>query len=118
VEEYIAAFLRADVEGIKRLLADDVLMEMPPMTNWFTGPANYGVFMEWVFEKAPGPWRALPISANGQPGFAAYHRDGDGTFRMHTLHVFTVGPAGIVRNTVWVDEDVWDLFGLERTLPA
>ena len=26
-------------------------MEMPPMLNWFVGPDNYGLFMEWVFEQ-------------------------------------------------------------------
>jgi RNA polymerase sigma-70 factor (ECF subfamily) len=43
------AFEHADVEGLKRLLTEDVLMEMPPMLNWFAGRSNYGLFMEWVF---------------------------------------------------------------------
>jgi len=32
--------LAADVEGLKRLLTEDVLMEMPPMLNWFAGRAT------------------------------------------------------------------------------
>ncbi|WP_256370959.1 hypothetical protein [Micromonospora sp. KC207] len=39
-------FENADVKGLKRLLTEDVLMEMPPMLNWFAGPDNYVVFME------------------------------------------------------------------------
>ena len=50
VDRYMKAFEHADVEGLKRLLTEDVLMEMPPMLNWFAGPGNYGLFMEWVFE--------------------------------------------------------------------
>ena len=38
VDRYMEAFERADVEALKRLLADDVLMEMPPLFNWFIGP--------------------------------------------------------------------------------
>ncbi|GAA3069697.1 hypothetical protein [Streptosporangium carneum] len=43
------AFELADVEGLKRLLTEDVLMEMPPMLNGFSGRGDYGLFMEWVF---------------------------------------------------------------------
>src|SRR3954452_20196436 len=44
VERYMKAFEDADVDGIKQLLTVDVVMEMPPMLNWFAGPGNYGVF--------------------------------------------------------------------------
>ena len=37
VDRYMKAFEHADVEGLKRLLTEDVLMEMPPMLNWFVG---------------------------------------------------------------------------------
>ena len=40
VDRYMKAFEDADVEGLKRLLTDDVLMEMPPMVNWFAGREN------------------------------------------------------------------------------
>lgn len=50
IERYMKAFEQADIAGLKHLLTDDVVMEMPPMTNWFAGPDNYGAFMTWVFE--------------------------------------------------------------------
>ena len=74
VDRYMKAFEHADVEGLKRLLTEDVIMEMPPMLNWFAGPGNYGLFMEWVFEQAGTDWYLLVVAANGQPGFAAYRR--------------------------------------------
>ncbi|WP_225847372.1 RNA polymerase subunit sigma-70 [Streptomyces sp. HPF1205] len=112
VERYMSAFENADIEGLKRLLADDVLMEMPPMLNWFTGRDNYGRFMEWVFAKAGTRWRLAPVAANGQPGFAAYNLRESGAFELHTLQVFTVTAAGISRNTVFQDADVFATFGL------
>lgn len=30
---------------------------------------------------APGDWRMIPTTANGQPAAAAYNRDADGTLR-------------------------------------
>ena len=69
VDRYMKAFEHADVEGLKRLLTEDVLMEMPPMVNWFVGRGNYGLFMEWVFEQAGTDWCLKAVAANGQPGF-------------------------------------------------
>jgi RNA polymerase sigma-70 factor, ECF subfamily len=117
VDRYMRAFERADVEGLKRLLTEDVLMEMPPMINWFTGPGNYGLFMEWVFEAAGTDWCLKPVAANGQPGFAAYRRAGDG-YELHTLQVFTVTAKGISRNSVFQDSEVFASFGLPARLAA
>ncbi|WP_214407271.1 sigma-70 family RNA polymerase sigma factor [Pseudonocardia lacus] len=112
VERYMKAFELADVEGLKRLLTEDVLMEMPPMLNWFSGRTNYGLFMEWVFATAGKDWLLREVAANGgQPGFAAYRRVGDG-YVLHTLQVFTVNSAGISRNSVFQEPDVFATFGL------
>jgi RNA polymerase sigma-70 factor (ECF subfamily) len=117
VDRYMKAFEQADVEGLKRLLTEDVVMEMPPMVNWFAGPGNYGLFMEWVFDAAGTDWRLTAVAANGQPGFAAYRRAGDG-YELHTLQVFTVTAAGISRNSVFTDPEVFASFGLAARLDA
>ena len=117
VDRYMEAFERADVEGLKRLLTADVLMEMPPMLNWFVGPANYGLFMEWVFAAAGTDWCLKAVAANGQPGFAAYRRVGDG-YELHTLQVFTVTAEGISRNSVFQESEVFTSFGLAARLDA
>ena len=111
------AFEHADVEGLKRLLTEDVLMEMPPMVNWFVGRDNYGVFMDWVFAKAGTDWRLGAVAANGQPGFAAYGRV-DGGYELHTLQIFTVTADGISRNSVFQDSEVFASFGLAAWLDA
>ncbi|MFI6585947.1 sigma-70 family RNA polymerase sigma factor [Embleya sp. NPDC050493] len=117
VDRYMKAFEQADVEGLKRLLTEDVIMEMPPMLNWFAGPGKYGMFMEWVFEVAGTDWSLQPVAANGQPGFAAYRRVGDG-YELHTLQIFTVTAAGISRNSVFQDPEVFASFGLPARLDA
>ena len=118
IDRYMKAFERADVEGLKRLLTEDVLMEMPPMINWFTGPGNYGLFMDWVFEAAGTDWLLKEVTANGgQPAFAAYCRVGAG-YELHTLQVFTVTAQGISRNSVFQDPEVFASFGLPAALDA
>jgi RNA polymerase sigma-70 factor, ECF subfamily len=115
VDRYMKAFEQADVEGLKRLLTEDVLMEMPPMLNWFVGPANYGLFMEWVFEAAGTDWCLKAVAANGQHGFAAYRRVGAG-YELHTLQIFTVTAEGISRNSVFQESEVFASFGLATAL--
>jgi RNA polymerase sigma-70 factor (ECF subfamily) len=117
VDRYMKAFEHADVEGLKRLLTEDVIMEMPPMLNWFAGPDNYGLFMAWVFEKAGTAWRVEAVAANGQHGFAAYRRVADG-FELHTLQILTVTGRGISRNSVFQDIEVFTSFGLAARLDA
>jgi RNA polymerase sigma-70 factor (ECF subfamily) len=115
LDRYTDAFVRADVEGITALLTQDVLMEMPPMVNWFTGRAAYGQFMDWVYGVGGTDWRALPVAANGQPGFAAYRRDGGG-YALHTLQVLTVTADGVSRNSVFQDPAVFASFDLPDRL--
>ena len=116
VDRYMKAFERADVEGLKRLLTADVLMEMPPMLNWFSGRSNYGLFMDWVFAKAGKDWLLKEVTANGgQPGFAAYRRSGGG-YELHTLQIFTVTADGISRNSVFQDSEVFAAFDLAAEL--
>ena len=117
VDRYMKAFEEADVEALKRLLTDDVIMEMPPMLNWVVGPGNYGLFMQWVFEAAGTDWSLKPVAANGQPGFAAYRRVGDG-YELHTLQIFTVTTQGISRNSVFQESEVFASFGLAARLDA
>jgi RNA polymerase sigma-70 factor, ECF subfamily len=117
VDRYMEAFEHADVDALKRLLTEDVVMEMPPMLNWFAGTHNYGLFMDWVFAAAGTDWSLKAVAANGQPGFAAYRRS-DGGYELHTLQIFTVTAAGISRNSVFQDAEVFASFGLATGLDA
>jgi RNA polymerase sigma-70 factor, ECF subfamily len=85
------------------------------MVNWFAGPGNYGLFMDWVFAQAGTDWQLKTVAANGQPGFAAYGRVDDG-YALHTLQIFTVTTEGISRNSVFQDSEVFASFGLTASL--
>lgn len=115
VERYMSAFERADVGGLARLLADEVVLEMPPMWNWYVGPSAYGRFMTRVYETRGRDWRTVPSRANRQPAMVAYNRQ-DGQYRLHTFQVFTVERGAITRTTVYQDPDVFALFELPEIL--
>jgi RNA polymerase sigma-70 factor, ECF subfamily len=118
VDRYVAAFERADIAALTRLLTDDVVMEMPPIRNWFRGRQNYGRFIARSYSMRGTDWRTIPTTANGQPAVAAYTRSTDGEYRIHTLQVFTVRPDGICHLTVFQDDPVFAIFQLPTTIPG
>jgi RNA polymerase sigma-70 factor (ECF subfamily) len=111
VERYVAAFERADVPGLTAMLADEVVLEMPPMWNWYAGPAAYAGFMERVYRTRGTAWRCVPLWANGEAGFAAYL---DGA--LHTVQLLTVAGGRVLRTSVFQHPDVLALFELSPNL--
>ena len=95
VDRYVAAFENADVEGLTTMLANDVVMEMPPMWNWYRGVEAYAGFMRRVYRLNGTSWRTEPLWANGEAGFAAYAAG-----ELHTVQLFTVHAGRVTRTTV------------------
>ena len=116
IDEYIAAFESADVEALTRLLADEVVLEMPPFPLWLTGREHYQAFIARVFALRGPDWRMLPTAANGRPALAAYARDADGNYSAHSIQVVTVAPFTICQNVVFQNPRLFKLFDLPMTL--
>jgi RNA polymerase sigma-70 factor (ECF subfamily) len=112
IDRYVRAFEAADVPALVRLLADDAVLEMPPVPLWYRGRRDYGRFMRRVFELRGTGWGVRRLSANGQPAFAAYAPDPGGGHRRHSLQVFTVAGGRVARNVVFADPAVFESFGL------
>ncbi|WP_190159752.1 sigma-70 family RNA polymerase sigma factor [Streptomyces litmocidini] len=118
VRRYVQAFEAADVPALVRLLADDAVLEMPPVPLWYRGSQDYGRFMERVFEMRGTGWGMRALTANGQPALAAYAPGPGGVHRVHTLQVFTVTDGRIAHNVVFADPRVFDGFELPREIPS
>ncbi|MCU1399010.1 MAG: polymerase subunit sigma-70 [Acidimicrobiales bacterium] len=116
IDRYVDAFERADVASLTRLVAADVLMEMPPFLNCIVGPSDYGVFMRRFYGLRGTDVRTVRVGANGQPAFCAYVGVGDGSYQVHTLQVLTCRAGRLIRNTVFQDPVVFETFGLSRQL--
>jgi RNA polymerase sigma-70 factor (ECF subfamily) len=118
IERYVRAFEAADVPAIVRLLADEAVLEMPPVPLWYRGRDDYGRFMDRVFEMRGVGWGVRRLSANGQPAFAAYAPEPGGGLRRHTLQVFTVTGGRVARNVVFADPAVFEAFGLPERISS
>jgi len=112
LDRFAVAFENADAGALAELLREDVTLEMPPMPAWFAGRAAVTRFFETHVLAAPGLFRMVPTTANGQPAFAAYRRGPGGAYEAHALQVLTVTPAGVARLVIFLDPPLFAAFGL------
>jgi RNA polymerase sigma-70 factor (ECF subfamily) len=116
VDDYVRAFEAADVQGLSRLLAERVVLEMPPAALWFVGREAYAEYIERVYAMRGPAWRMVMTMANDQPAVGAYARAADGLYHAHTLQVFTVAKAGITHNITFFDQTLFEYFALPLNL--
>ena len=118
VQRYARAFEAADVPALVRMLAEDAILEMPPVPLWYLGREDYGRFMDRVFAMRGRVWASKELRANGQPALAAYVAAADGAMSLHSLQVFTVRNGRITHNVVFADPRLLAPFGLPAQIPS
>jgi RNA polymerase sigma-70 factor (ECF subfamily) len=116
LDEYMAAFERADIPGLQRMLLADASLEMPPLSTWFSGRAAIIGFWTSLILTEPDRYRVVATSANDQPAAAMYERHADGAYRAHALHVLATAPGGIARIVVFLQSSIFELFDLPMTI--
>jgi RNA polymerase sigma-70 factor, ECF subfamily len=114
LDRFAEAFENADASALAALLREDVALEMPPLLTWFAGRPTVTRFMASRVFARFGPFRMVPVMANGQPAFAAYTRGDDGSYHAHEVLVPTVTKTGIARMVVFLNPDLVSMFGLPR----
>jgi RNA polymerase sigma-70 factor (ECF subfamily) len=105
VAAFVAAWERNDVDAVVALLADDVVMSMPPYAEWYRGRDAVRAFIGQTPLREGRRWRAEPATANGQPAisFSVWRKD-VGAFLTHGLSLLTFEPGGrITTFTTFLD---------------
>ena len=81
LDGYIAAFERSDAGLLEQVLRADATLEATPFRDWQAGRAKCIHMLDAYVLGAPGDWRMIATTANGQPAAVVYHRDADGALR-------------------------------------
>lgn len=102
---WMDAWQSGDVDAIVSLLAEDARYSMPPLPEWYQGPADIRDFL------LGGPllsrWRFLPTVANGQPAFGTYLWDETAAmFVSGGLDVLTLGHGRVTEVTSFLTADL------------
>jgi RNA polymerase sigma-70 factor, ECF subfamily len=115
--DYVEAFENYDVQRIVQLLAKDAVWEMPPYVGWYRGAEAIGQLIErHCPAERPGDQVLLPVSANGQPAFALYMKQPDGSHGAFQLQVLTLDGTGVSHVATFFDTSLFARFGLPYTL--
>ena len=117
VDRYVSAFVSADMATLTRLLADEVILEMPPFLTWFRGRARVAPFLSARVLAAPDRWRVIRVGANGQPAAGTYLRQDDGRHHAHSVQVFGATGEGITWITAFQEPALFETFGLPLVYP-
>jgi RNA polymerase sigma-70 factor (ECF subfamily) len=113
VDEFVAAWERADVDAVVALLADDAAMTMPPLPTWYQGREAIAAFLRGWPLADTARWRIVPTRANGQLAFGHYTWDADTeAFIPEAITVLTLGGAKIAEITAFLTPDAFERFGL------
>ncbi len=115
VDRYVTAFVAGDLAAVGQLLAQDVVLEMPPVPAWYRGPDDYVAFLAHVFDRRGTDWRMVPVGSNGQPAVAAYVREAE-TYRLHSLQVFTATAGRVAGTMVFTDPATLAMFAVPAEL--
>jgi RNA polymerase sigma-70 factor (ECF subfamily) len=110
VERYARAIERADVEALAALVADDVVLEMPPVRAWSRGGRSYREFMDHLFTWRGTEWQTRLVGANGQPALLLYLLTPEGPVA-HTVQLFDADAHGAIGHVlVYQDPRLFALF--------
>ncbi|WP_182898555.1 sigma-70 family RNA polymerase sigma factor [Microbispora sp. H10830] len=116
LDGYIAAFERSDVGLLKQVLRTDATLEATPFRDWQSGRARCVHMLDAYVLGAPGDWRMIATTANGQPSAVVYHRDADGVLRAAGVVVLAPTTTGISRVIKFHDPALVATFGFPDAL--
>jgi RNA polymerase sigma-70 factor, ECF subfamily len=116
VETYMEAWARADVETLRRLLAEDAILSMPPWAIWWRGREALIELGAAAGDACPET-RAVLTSANGQPAVASYGLDPETRrYTASAIDVLTIEGSQIGAITAFVSPELFAAFGLPPEL--
>ena len=109
---YVDAFQRYDIESLVALLHEDATQSMPPYEMWLAGA---GDIVQWMLGPGSGcrGSRMVPVTANGSLAMAQYRPSGPGgRLEPWGIHLFEVSAGRVAGITVFLDTNLFALFGL------
>nr|WP_281355747.1 sigma-70 family RNA polymerase sigma factor [Amycolatopsis acididurans] len=118
LERFVTAFERKDISAMVELFTKDAIWEMPPFVGWYRGPENIARLIDIQCPaKGPGDMHLVPISANGQPAFGLYMREGE-VYVPFNMPVLTLSDEGVEHVSCFFDTTLFAKFGLPESIPV
>jgi RNA polymerase sigma-70 factor, ECF subfamily len=108
---YLDAWERKDIPAIVSMLAEDVIVDMPPWPAWYQGRATVEQLLRSHDAECYEAFRFVPVHANGQLAYATYGLK-DGRFEPASINVLGVRDGRISAGTAFVLPELFPRFGV------
>ena len=120
LRRYITTWESRDLDAFTALLADDVLLSMPPQPEWFAGREAVGRFLATVLTVNPREYRLLPLGANAGPAVAVYSRPmtANAAYEAAAIILLAIRGGRVSQMTRFAFPRLFQLFGLPAGLPG
>jgi RNA polymerase sigma-70 factor (ECF subfamily) len=116
LDGYIAAFESSDAALLEQVLRVDATLEATPFRDWQAGRIHCIHLLDRYVMGAPGDWKMIATTANGQPAAAVYHRDENTTMRAHGIVVLAPTTTGVSRVIEFHSPALLGTFGFSERL--
>lgn len=116
LDGYIAAFERSDARLLEQVLRADATLEATPFRDWQAGRAACMQVLDEYVLGAPGDWRMIATTANGQPAAAVYRRDAGGVLRADGVVALAATATGVCAVVKFHDPALAATFGFPDAL--
>jgi RNA polymerase sigma-70 factor, ECF subfamily len=118
LRRYITTWESGDLDAFTALLADDVLLSMPPQPEWFAGREAVGRFLASLLAVNPRQYRLFPVKANAGPAVAVYGRPmtSTGAYEAAGIILLAIRGGRVSRMTRFTFPRLFPLFGLPTRL--
>jgi RNA polymerase sigma-70 factor, ECF subfamily len=123
LRRYIDTWESRDLDAFTALLADDVLLSMPPQPEWFAGREAVRHFLAGVLTVNQRQYRLLPLAANAGPAVALYSRpiptnETCEAYEASAIIVLAIRAGRVSQMTRFTFPRLFPLFGLPARLPG
>jgi RNA polymerase sigma-70 factor (ECF subfamily) len=120
LRRYITTWESGDLDAFTALLADDVLLSMPPQPEWFAGREAVRRFLASLLTADPRRYRLLPLGANAGPAVAVYRRrmTSNAAYEAAAIILLAIRGGRVSQMTRFTFPRLFPLFGLPGHLPS
>lgn len=120
LRRYITTWESGDLDAFTALLADDVLLSMPPQPEWFAGREAVRGFLANLLAVDAPRYRLLPLGANAGPAVAVYRRPmtSDAAYEPAGIILLVIRGGCVSQMTRFGVPRLFPLFGLPAHLPG
>ena len=120
LRRYITTWESGDLDAFTALLADDVLLSMPPQPEWFAGRDAVRRFLASLLTVDARQYRLLPLGANAGPAVAVYRRrmTSNAAYEAAAIILLAIRGGRVSQMTRFTFPRLFPLFGLPAHLPG